>query len=138
MLDDCWEWNGSRERFGYGQKKIKGRMYITHRLAYAWVNGPIPDGMCVLHSCDNPPCCNPNHLFLGTQQDNVRDRCKKNRTPRGEAHYMAKLSDLEVEEIRRLDLPHKEIAKLYGIGSPYVSTLKSMKKRIPWQKHTIS
>lgn len=77
-LSECMEWKGSRAN-GYGQKHINGKRHKTHRLAWAWANGPIPDGMLVLHSCDNPPCCNPNHLFLGTQSDNMRDCANKGR-----------------------------------------------------------
>ena len=78
-LTECIEWRGTRTRSGYGQKVIKGKRYRTHRLAYEWANGPIPKGMLVLHSCDNPACCNPNHLFLGTQSDNMRDCANKGR-----------------------------------------------------------
>lgn len=86
LLDECWEWNGLCNQDGYGQKKINGTSWQTHRLAFAWAtgnwtdNGPkIPDGMLVLHRCDNPPCCNPSHLFLGTHADNVRDAVSKGR-----------------------------------------------------------
>lgn len=85
VLDECWVWGGHRNKQGYGRKafgsKRKGtyRGYYVHRLAWEWVNGPIPEGMCVCHRCDNPPCVNPAHLFLGTNLDNVRDREAKHR-----------------------------------------------------------
>jgi len=79
LADECWEWRGGRHTFGHGSKRIKGVMHYTHRLAWAWVNGPIPEGMCVLHHCDNPPCVNPNHLFLGTKADNNHDKMAKGR-----------------------------------------------------------
>ena len=75
----CWLWTGQRKRHGYGVIKIGGIETKTHRAMWEVVNGPIPDGLCVLHRCDVPPCCNPEHLFLGTQGDNVRDCCKKGR-----------------------------------------------------------
>src|SRR5690242_6357246 len=81
LLDECWEWNGARSARGYGKKKIMFRDYTTHRLAYAWANGPIPAGMLVMHTCDNPPCCNPRHLRLGTHLDNQRDKAAKGRHP---------------------------------------------------------
>jgi len=79
MLDECWEWNGTIQNTGYGAKWIKGKQFHTHRLAYAWANGPIPNGMCVCHKCDNKICVNPGHLFLGTQTDNLQDMCRKGR-----------------------------------------------------------
>jgi len=78
-LSECIEWRGTRTQSGYGQKYINGKRYRTHRLAWEWAYGPIPEGILVLHHCDNPPCCNPNHLFLGTQSDNMRDCAKKGR-----------------------------------------------------------
>jgi hypothetical protein len=78
-MDDCMVWRGARNGCGYGAKRIGGKVRSTHRLAWEWANGTIPDGMCVLHRCDNPPCCNPSHLFLGTVADNNRDRKAKGR-----------------------------------------------------------
>lgn len=86
----CWPWKGSVMGEGYGRY----RQAYTHRLAWMLANGPIPAGLFVLHKCDNPPCCNPDHLFLGTQADNVRDRDAKGRhwVPSGERHPCAKLN----------------------------------------------
>lgn len=77
----CWEWSGWRLPSGYGTLRIRAakRTVLAHRLAYeTWV-GPIPDGLQVLHRCDNPPCINPAHLFLGTQRDNLLDSVSKGR-----------------------------------------------------------
>jgi hypothetical protein len=79
ILNQCWEWNGARTDRGYGHKVIGRRHMSTHRLAYEWANGPIPPGLHVLHTCDNPPCCNPNHLRLGTQHENLIDMVRKGR-----------------------------------------------------------
>lgn len=77
----CIEFVGHRSRHGYGRINRDGGRDIAraHRLAWELTHGPIPDGMCVCHSCDNPPCCNPDHLFLGTQRANVRDMVLKGR-----------------------------------------------------------
>lgn len=81
--DECWEWQGSRSNLGYGAVAVRGTGYGptgAHRVAYGIANGGIPDGMYVCHSCDNPPCCNPNHLFVGTHRDNMRDMDEKGRS----------------------------------------------------------
>jgi hypothetical protein len=75
----CWIWRGQGNNKGYGMKSVRGRLQLTHRLSYQWVNGPIPAGMKVLHRCDTPACFNPNHLFIGTQSDNMRDMMLKGR-----------------------------------------------------------
>ena len=82
--DACWPWMGHRTRQGYGQVKILGKSTPAHRVAWELTNGPIPLGdhfgtTCACHRCDNPPCCNPAHLFLGTMADNVADRDAKGR-----------------------------------------------------------
>jgi HNH endonuclease len=80
--DGCWPWTGARFWFGHGAIKIDGRPWGAHRIAWELTNGPIPDGLQANHRCDNPPCCNPAHLFLGTQLDNVRDMDAKGRRAR--------------------------------------------------------
>jgi hypothetical protein len=75
----CWEWTRSRSKKGYGQIWIVDKFFRVSRVAHEIYIGPIPEGLNVLHSCDNPPCFNPKHLFAGTQGDNVRDSVKKGR-----------------------------------------------------------
>lgn len=80
----CWEWTGkSRSAFGYGLIRLSkaegGKLIGAHRLAWELTNGPIPEGLCVLHSCDNPPCCRPDHLHLGTKADNMREKVERGR-----------------------------------------------------------
>jgi hypothetical protein len=77
--DACWIWTGARLPNGYGRVTQQGKQVYTHRLAWELTHGPIPDGLVVCHSCDNPPCCNPAHLWLGTPADNVHDRDAKGR-----------------------------------------------------------
>jgi hypothetical protein len=79
----CWEWQAAKSSFGHGRAKIGGKLYSPHRLAYEKRFGPIPAGKMVLHKCDNPSCVNPDHLFIGTARDNVRDMMSK-----GRAHWM--------------------------------------------------
>lgn len=78
--EGCWIWTSGKMRFGYGTlRNDKGRPEPAHRISYKLYVGDIPDGLCVLHKCDNPPCVNPAHLFLGTRKDNAQDMLKKNR-----------------------------------------------------------
>jgi len=106
--DDCWNWQGGKHSFGYG---VLGRgrrgegLVRANRLAWELTYGPIPDGMCVLHKCDNPSCVNPKHLFLGTRADNNLDAKQKGRTQpppikRGSNNCRAKLTEVQVAELR--------------------------------------
>jgi hypothetical protein len=81
----CWEWQAAKLRRGYGQfgSGQGKRLILAHRMAWTLFVGKIPDGLCVLHKCDNPPCVNPNHLFLGTYKDNAEDMVAKNRHWKG-------------------------------------------------------
>ena len=79
-MEGCIEWTGAANQYGYGRRQWKGRVVYVHRLAYEQAHGPIPPGLFVLHRCDNPPCYNPDHLFLGTQRDNLQDMSRKGRS----------------------------------------------------------
>lgn len=131
--DECWPWLGSLGTKGYGQILAEGlprRLLYAHRVAYTLAVGPIPDGIDVLHSCDNPPCCRPDHLFLGTQGDNNRDRHAKGRDGEqatGEAAHNAKVSDAVVAEIRERyaagGVTQADLAAEFGIKQPQVSRI---------------
>lgn len=102
----CWLWTRGLKSGGYGTVRYMGEVWTASRLSYVTFRGPIPNGMCVLHRCDTPPCVNPDHLFLGTQQDNVDDKVAKGRHPvrRGEKHHNASFTDDQVRELRALGL----------------------------------
>lgn len=121
--DQCWEWIGAvtRKKKGYGRINENGKMRVAHRVAYELCIGPIPEGMRVLHSCDNSRCVNPDHLFLGTQQDNMIDCSKKDRlnSKRGEGHHAAKLTREDVQKLRLLyptgRYTQVQLAKMFGV-----------------------
>lgn len=107
----CWEWQGAKHPYGYGAIGRNAKVMLVHRLSWELYNGPIPNGLFVLHTCDNPPCWNPAHLFLGTHQDNSDDKVRKGRQGystdnagvmrAGEDHKMAKLTWEDVRQIRK-------------------------------------
>jgi hypothetical protein len=121
--DECWEWTACRHKKGYGMfgTDLKHCGNKAHRAAWILTHGPITDGLHVCHSCDNPPCCNPKHLFLGTNLDNVRDKVAKGRAKGhpGELNNNSKLTRQDIIEIRDLHahriFPNTVIASLYGI-----------------------
>lgn len=124
--DGCWIFRGSTTTAGYGQIGLSRpiRHIRTHRLAYMLEYGPIPDGFLVMHSCDNPPCCNPNHLGLGRHKDNSRDALSKERLPGG-------IAPAVVEEIEALldttDLTCQEIAARLGVRRHVVHRVRAGK-----------
>jgi hypothetical protein len=129
----CWNWTAS-DVGGYGQFRLGLRMVQAHRISWELAFGEIPDKLHVLHQCDNPPCVNPAHLFLGTHQDNVDDRQQKGRTLVGEQHGKHKLSDIQVAEIRRRYSTGKEtqtdLAKVFGIAHSQISKIVNLEQRV--------
>ena len=118
--DDCWVWMGARMPRGYGVLNTRGSANLAHRLAWEIAHGAIPDGLSVLHRCDNPPCVRPEHLFLGTQADNQRDMASKGRQRR-------KLEVADVIEIRRRWLAggttHRALAAEFGVHHTQVGRI---------------
>ena len=100
----CYIWQRCRTGLGYGSLRSQGRMVPAHRFAFEMANGPIPEGMHVLHICDNPLCVNHGHLFLGTHDDNMKDKKNKGRAQRlsGESNGRTKLTADQVVSIRTL------------------------------------
>lgn len=127
--EGCWEFDGCLWK-GYGQITYQGRLWQTHRLAYTLAIGPIPDGLDVLHRCDNRACCRPDHFFLGTQADNNRDMFAKgrNRNVYGSRHYLATLTESQVKQIRErycAGEPALALAKEYGVTANNVRVICS-------------
>lgn len=125
-ITGCVEWTGAKDTSGYGEISVSGKSILTHRATWELVNGPIPDGLFVLHRCDNRVCRNIAHLFIGTHQDNVDDREAKGRNVvfRGEEHANAKLTEENVKEIREDLRSQMEIARDYGVCQALISKVK--------------
>lgn len=121
----CKVWTGSTSRFGHGCLSVpdgtaRGRRRPAHRVAWALANGPIPEGLHVLHKCDNPPCCNPEYLYLGTDADNVNDRDRQGRG------YHARRDDLDLDlalRMRRDGATYSAIARALRVSVPTASRL---------------
>jgi len=117
--DDCWPWAHTLFPNGYGYF----RRHLAHRVAYELANGPIPAGLLVCHACDNPPCCNPAHLWLGTQSDNAQDRNRKGRG-RDRSTYSRALVDPDVVRARyAAGETQQAIADSLGIAQATVSVI---------------
>ena len=137
--DGCWLWTGGLISTGYGLLSVRGKLTLAHRYSYTLHNEPITNGLHVLHRCDNPRCVNPGHLFLGTNDDNIRDRIAKGRgrgharpKSRGENHCNAKLTDDAVREMRAMagrGVPHNEIARQFGVSH---ATANKIIRRKSW------
>jgi hypothetical protein len=138
--DACWIWTASTNQRGYGhfvppRPHADKKIWQSHRLAWTIANGPIPIGLHVCHSCDNPPCCNPAHLWAGTRSDNMRDKLAKgrgrSRAPKGEAHRDAVLTEDQVREIRARyaagGIPYRVLAAEFGVHLVTISQLVTRK-----------
>lgn len=124
--DACWEWQGAKQATGYGNLQIDGRSVRAHRLAWSLAHGPVPDGMLVCHRCDNRPCCNPAHLFLGTHAENLADMAAKGRSSRGSHRPATTLTVKDVRGIRArvaAGEPRSAVARDHGISNSAVSMI---------------
>ena len=120
--EGCWEWTRALTKAGYGAMGLKrGVVETTHRISWRLANGTIPEGMNVLHKCHNRKCCRPEHLYIGTQKDNVRDMLEAGRAGgrKGETHHKAKMTSEQIAEIRQKRAEGQtgtSLAKEYGLA----------------------
>ena len=143
--DECWGWLGCLDREGYGEIYCKAIPHFkAHKISWLIYFGKsIPNGICVLHKCDNPKCVNPNHLYLGTQKDNAKDREERDRGNRrflygkehpqhGEKHWSNKLSEKDVKEIRQLwatgDYTLRELGKKFSVSHGLINNINHGRK----------
>lgn len=115
----CWEWTGLKGKWGYGTIGYDRRTCLAHRIAYELFKDPIPQGLLVLHRCDNPGCVNPDHLFLGTNDDNMRDMAAKGRSTKGSRNTESKLTEEIVARMRDRHArgeSYVSIARAYGVN----------------------
>lgn len=141
IVSGCWIWKAYKNPAGYGQVRVKTIAYLAHRFSYELAFGPIPPTINVLHKCDNPPCVNPDHLFLGTLTDNNQDMCRKGRHGKnvGESGHLKKprkgnkLTYSQVCEIRqraKAGIRYDKLAEDYKVGASLVSMIVNNKR---WQ-----
>jgi HNH endonuclease len=116
----------------YGHVRFRGTAWKAHRYMWLRAFGEIPKGLCVLHKCDNPPCINPKHLFLGTQLDNIEDMVvkRRQRAPRGVAHHECKLTPVKVHAIRRSTKSLTQLALQYEVSR---ATICGIRQRRKWR-----
>lgn len=139
--DECWEWLGSCDTHGYGNFFWNSKITVSSKIAWMYPNYVIPKGFEICHSCDNPACCNPKHLWLGTHQENMDDKMRKGRqgnikqaVRRGEAHPNHKLTQSQVDHIRQLytqgNITLKALGELYDVD---ISSIHAIIKRVTWK-----
>lgn len=126
--DACWEWIGGKEEKGYGYFFAYGRNKAAHRVSHVLHIGPIPEGLWVLHECDNTSCVNPKHLFTGTARDNTDDMLAKKREAFGVKNWNAVLTEADIAAIKQDHRVQHIIAADYGITQSNVSLIKSGKR----------
>ncbi len=128
---DCWGWSGSTSPAGYGAiwpGPGSNGPTQAHRVSYEIHKGNIPAGLLIMHICDNPPCCNPDHLEIGTDKTNAEDKAKKLRHNFGEQRYNAKLTEKDVIEIRAsVGVTQSQLAKNYKVTGSVISNIINRK-----------
>lgn len=135
VTEGCWSWVGSTINGTYGQIKIAGRIYASHRISWVIHNGSIPRNRLVCHHCDNPNCVRPDHLFIGTHNDNMNDMDRKSRrvmppmeslSSPGESNPNARLKReniITIRELLRKGAPQKTVARFFGVSQFAISLI---------------
>lgn len=125
VVNGCWSWARGRDKDGYGVVRLKGRRRVkAHRLSYEMHKGSAA-GLMVCHSCDNPSCVNPDHLFVGSAQDNKDDSVRKDRHIKGERlHWKAKLTEGDVRAILKDDRPSPAVARDYNVSAVLIQMIR--------------
>lgn len=121
----CWNWVGAKNRDGYGRTRIAGRIMSAHRSAYELLVGPVTKGALLCHTCDNPGCCNPRHIFEGTAADNYWDSRRKGRACIGEKSGVAKLTAQQAGAIRLDRRRIADISREYNISRTAIAAIKN-------------
>ncbi len=127
--EECWNWIGVISKTGYGHMRINYKHHLVHRIVYKEICGSIPEGMCVLHKCDNRSCCNPKHLYIGTYKDNSCDMINRGRKASqiGEKNNASKLTNEEINQIKFLFSTgkyfQKELGKMFGVTQSNISCI---------------
>jgi hypothetical protein len=129
--NDCWEWQFTKTKAGYGTVNYKSERTTAHRIAYKLTKGEIPQGLIVMHSCDNRACCNPAHLSIATQKENIHDMIKKGRSGDcrnfGKNHGGSKVTEAIAKEILKqyseTAISQQRLSEIYGISQTHISRL---------------
>ena len=126
-LSDCWEWQAYKNKDGYGDFRLNDKRAYAHRFAYEELVKPIPEGLYILHSCNNPLCVNPFHLRAGTPQDNMNDREKAGNTARGEKQGNSKLTQPQVDKIRdsKGKITQRKLANQFGVSRWQINEIQA-------------
>lgn len=129
--DECWDWPGAHTMAGYGVILENGRSFYVTRLVLSEKLGrELLPSMQACHTCDRPPCCNPSHLFEGTQLDNMKDMATKGRAAKGQRHHWATLTDAQVTHIRSVDSSAVELAHELGVTPRHVRKIRQGVRRV--------
>jgi HNH endonuclease len=126
----CWEWKGALWKTGYGRFHFMNKSQKAHRVSWMLYIGDLPNDTCVLHSCDNRHCVNPEHLFIGDRADNNADKVRKGRQTRGSLVHTAKLTDGDVIDIRNRYSKADQFMTFYGLTR---STANKILRREVWK-----
>ena len=125
----CMKWKKYKDKLGYGISYYNKKLIKAHRLSYILNNGDIPDGMVIRHNCHNRECVNPNHLLIGTHQDNMNDMKEAGRvvTKSKEQHPMAKLTQEQVNDIKTSNMKGVDLAQIYNVSKSLISAIRNKK-----------